>query len=174
MPDVHNHGPNDGPGLDCGETRLGNGQLLGNCFLREIPIVQELEQRVAALENREQPVKLLPQHNYRATVVAVERKRTQLGRWYWKIQFEIDGQPGRFVWDNRVESQPSPIEQAAKAVGVNLDRHTEAPMRWRNGLDPTRMVGKKCIIDVGIQDLRGERFNHVRHIYPPYEGTSAL
>jgi hypothetical protein len=30
---VHNHGPEEGPGLLCREIKLTNGQLLGSCLL---------------------------------------------------------------------------------------------------------------------------------------------
>lgn len=32
---VHNHGPEDGPGLSCSEMRLADGTLLGTCMLPE-------------------------------------------------------------------------------------------------------------------------------------------
>lgn len=40
-PPVHNHGPHDGPGLDCPETRRVNGTLRGACMVKHPPLGSE-------------------------------------------------------------------------------------------------------------------------------------
>lgn len=40
---VHNHGPNEGRGVDCGEPRLADGSFIGWCQI--LPVIRKAQEQ---------------------------------------------------------------------------------------------------------------------------------
>lgn len=124
--DVHNHGPEDGPGLACREIRLTDGRLIGSCLLAAAPLAP-----VRAPEKNEGASAGEPRSDAadaeRMIRTALEEAEREVGNRHYRVALiGLVGALHRVLAQLRATARPQVVQSPPSVEGVPTREEMDA------------------------------------------------